>query len=135
MTKNVLTIVLLLFAVSSFSQTRELTLKLRGVYDAEISLIPFNGVGYNTPLKKYNGVKNGEQVRFSVSDSLLSRFKYRAKAEDHLSPTELQLFLDKEDIPCTCGDMVKPVGFEDFARAVKTLGIFRPLINQPPGNK
>ncbi len=31
--------------------------------------------------------------------------------------------------------VVKPVGFEDFARAVKTLGIFWALINQPPGNK
>ena len=92
-------------------------------------------MGDNTLLKKYNGVKNGEQVRFSVSDSLLSRFKYRAKAEDHPYLTELQLFLNKEDIPCTCGDMVKSVGFEDFARAVKTLGIFWALINQLPGNK
>ena len=31
--------------------------------------------------------------------------------------------------------VVKPVGFDDFARAVKTLGIFWALINQPPGNK
>jgi len=76
---------------------------MRGVYDAEISVSPFNGVRFSVPINKYEAVKSGSEVQFLVPDSLLPgefllRFNYRANAEDHPYPSELQLFLNKEDI-------------------------------------
>ncbi len=103
MRKNVFTILLILFAVNSFAQTRQLNVNVRGVYDAEISLSPFNGVRFSVPINKYEAVKSGSEVQFLVPDSLLPgefllRFNYRANAEDHPYPSELQLFLNKENI-------------------------------------
>ena len=102
MRRNIVTIVLLLFAICSFSQQRNLTVKLRNVYNAEVCSSPFNGVRFSVPLQKYEAVRSGGELQFSVPDSLLQgeflfRVKYRAKAEDHPYPSGLQLFLNTEN--------------------------------------
>ncbi len=84
-------------------EKRTLTVKLRGVYESKITLSPFNGVRVSYPVDVKRDIKNGGQVVFAVPDSLLPgefllRFDYRAKEGDNPYPSEVQLYLNKENI-------------------------------------
>ena len=84
-------------------EKRTLTVKLRGVYESKITLSPFNGVRVSLPIAVERGVKNGGKIFFTVPDSLLPgefllRFDYRAKEGDNPYPSEVRLYLNKEDI-------------------------------------
>jgi hypothetical protein len=96
-------VLLILPHVMGYAATRTLSIKLRGVYDSKITLTPFDGVRFATPLAVVPGIKNGGETRFSVPDSLLPgefllRFDYRAKETDSPYPAEVQLYLNREDI-------------------------------------
>ena len=84
-------------------EKRTLTVKMRGVYESKITLSPFNGVRVSHPIAVEKGVKNGDQVIFTLPDSLLPgeflvRFDYKAKETDFPYPSELRLYLNKENI-------------------------------------
>ncbi len=94
---------LLLSPCTKGGEQRTLTVKLRGVYESKITLSPFNGVRVSYPISVKRDIKNGEQVKFAVPDSLLPgefllRFDYRAKEEDNPYPSEVRLYLNKENI-------------------------------------
>ena len=95
--------VLLLVQVTGYAAARSLTVKLRGVYDSKITLTPFDGVRFATPLAVVSTVKAGGETQFIVPDSLLPcefliRFDYRGKETDTPYPSELQLYLNRENI-------------------------------------
>jgi len=94
---------LMLSHATGYAAPRTLTVKLRCVYDSKITLTPFNGVRFATPLAVVPGVKAGGETQFTVPDSLLPgefliRFDYRAKLSDSPYPAELQLYLNRENI-------------------------------------
>lgn len=85
------------------AQTRKLTINLRGVYESKITLSPFNGVRVEKALGATDVVKPGDVVDFDIPVSnlpgeFLIRFDYRAKESDSPYPSELQLYINKEDI-------------------------------------
>lgn len=96
-------ICVLLLHTSLHAAPRKLSIKLRGVYDSKITLTPFDGLRFATPLTVVPDVKNGGEAQFSIPESLLPgefliRFDYRAKETDTPYPAELQLYLNREDI-------------------------------------
>lgn len=91
------------FWVVAQTPTRKLTVKLRGVYDAKITLTAFDGVAYSRPMKEVPEVMPGQTVGFELPTGqlpgeFLLRFDYRAKAEDYPYPAELPLYINREDI-------------------------------------
>ena len=101
-----LSIVLLVFlhlASNAYSDgVRSLVVKLRGVYDSKVILIPFDGTGFSKPISEATLIPK-DSVAFLVPENLLPgefllHFDYRAKAADSPEPVELQLFLNKENI-------------------------------------
>jgi hypothetical protein len=106
-TKLIFTAVLALLMVTNIAaqtaNTRKLSIKLRGVYDAKITLSPFNGVRVEKSLGEASGIKAGDAVDFDIPvqylpGEFLIRFDYRAKEADTPYPAELQLYINKEDI-------------------------------------
>jgi len=98
-----LVLMLVLARLDGSAAPRNLTVKLRGVYDSKITLTPFNGIQFALPLTVVPGVKNGGETHFAIPDSLLPgefliRFDYRAKETDSPYPAELQLYINREDI-------------------------------------
>lgn len=99
----VMAAMLLLAHYSGYAQTRKLTIKLRGVYESKITLSPFNGVRVEKALGVTDGVKPGDMVDFDIPVSnlpgeFLIRFDYKAKQTDAPYPSELQLYINKENI-------------------------------------
>jgi len=93
----------LFYCISAFgNDSRTLTIRLKGVAGAKISLVPFNGFSFATPI--YTGeMKHGEQVSFPVDATFLPgefvlRFNYQLKDADTPRPAELPLILNKQDI-------------------------------------
>ena len=89
--------------IDGWSYEKQLKVHLRGVYDAKITITPFNGVKVARPLRVFNGVKSGETVQTDIPGELLPgefllRFDYRKKETDNSYPSELQLYLNNEDI-------------------------------------
>jgi len=102
-TQFLLWVVLMLAHATGYASPVKISIKLRGVYDSKITLTPFDGVRFASPLAVVPGIKNGGETRFSVPDSLLPgefllRFDYRAKETDSPYPAEVQLYLNREDI-------------------------------------
>jgi len=96
-------LLLVLLQIVCHAEPRHLSIKLRGVYDSKITLTPFDGVRFALPLTVASGVKTGEETHFVIPDSLLPgefliRFDYRAKETDTPYPSELQLYINSEDI-------------------------------------
>ncbi|MBV5281086.1 MAG: thioredoxin family protein [Paludibacter sp.] len=86
-----------------YAAPRNLSIKLRGVYDSKITLTPFDGLRFASPLAVVPDVKNGGEAHFEVPESMLPgefliRFDYRAKKSDAPYPAELQLYINREDI-------------------------------------
>ena len=141
----------MLVCTSMYASPRTLTVKLRGVYDSKITLTPFDGLRFGSPLTVAPGVKAGSEVQFVVPDSLLPgefliRFDYRAKETDTPYPSELSLYLNREDIHVYAhplylrGDSLRLVGDREnkawFAFSGKCeqqrqqLGLLRQLLEQ-----
>jgi hypothetical protein len=106
-TKLIFTAVLALLMVTNIAaqtaNTRKLSVKLRGVYDAKITLSPFNGVRVEKSLGEASGIQAGDAVDFDIPvqylpGEFLIRFDYRIKEADTPYPAELQLYINKEDI-------------------------------------
>lgn len=98
-----LTFFILLAQKSVAEETRKITVNLRGVYDSKITITPFNGVRFALPLSVVPEVKAGNNAIFEIPNNLLPgeflfRFDYRAKESDHPYPSELQLYINREDI-------------------------------------
>lgn len=147
----VLATLLMLVHMSCYAAPRNLTVKLRGVYDSKITLTPFDGVRFALPLSVVPEVKNGSETQFSIPDSLLPgefliRFDYRAKETDTPYPSELQLYINKENITVDAnplslrGDSLRLEGDREnkawFAFASKSgqqlqqIGLLRQLLEQ-----
>lgn len=95
--------VLLLASFDGYAQTRKLTINLKGVYESKIILLPFNGVRVEKALRVADSVKPGDVVDFDIPVSnlpgeFLIRFDYKAKETDSPYPSELQLYINKENI-------------------------------------
>ena len=94
---------LLLVQLAGQAQTRKLIVKLRGVYESKITLSPFNGVRMERAIGVTDSVKSGNVVDFDIPVSklpgeFLLRFDYKAKETDSPYPSELQLYINKENI-------------------------------------
>lgn len=92
-----------LVGVVSNAAPVKLNIKLRGVYDSKITLTPYDGIRFASPLTVMEGVKSGGEANFVVPDSLLPgefliRFDYRGKETDAPYPAEMQLYLNREDV-------------------------------------
>ncbi|MBL4830260.1 MAG: redoxin domain-containing protein [Aliivibrio sp.] len=85
------------------AQQRKLKIELRGVYDSNITLTPFNGIRFAQPLIELKNVKAKQSVLLNIHDSLLPgefliTYNYRKLHTDQPYPAEQQLYLNKEDI-------------------------------------
>jgi len=137
--------------ISCNATPRKLSIHMRGVYDSKITLTPFDGLRFGSPLTIAPGVKAGTEVQFVVPDSLLPgefliRFDYRAKETDTPYPTELPLYLNREDIHIYAhplylrGDSLRIVGDRENKAWVafsgkceqqrQQLGLLRQLLEQ-----
>jgi len=103
----ILTAVLAVFVLTAnlagATEIRKLTIKLRGVYESKITLSPFNGVRVAKALSEISGVTSGDAVDFDIPVSnlpgeFLIRFDYKAKETDSPYPSELQLYINNENI-------------------------------------
>ncbi|MFP4473507.1 MAG: hypothetical protein ACLFPX_06535 [Candidatus Omnitrophota bacterium] len=89
-------------------EARRVSVEIEGVYDANVLVIPFNGVKaeHDNPLDEAPGVKSGETAELAVpADQLpgefVLRINYRAKEEDYPYPAERIIFLNDQDIELT----------------------------------
>jgi hypothetical protein len=103
----ILTAVLAVLMVSAqlagVAQTRKISVKFRGVYDSKITLSPFNGVQVAKPIGEVKDIMPGDVVDFDIPaqylpGEFLIRFDYRAKKEDAPYPSEIQLYINQENI-------------------------------------
>ncbi|PXY01665.1 hypothetical protein DF185_09360 [Marinifilum breve] len=98
---KILYLIMLTLPLGGFAQ-QQVKVKLKGVYDSRITLSPQNGMDFSRPIKEYEGVKKGQQVLFTVPDSLLPgefnlEFRSRLTSKDNPYPSRLSLFLNKKD--------------------------------------
>lgn len=99
----VLAVLMLGCQLANATETRKLSIQLRGVYDSKITLSPFNGVRVAKALGEVSGVLAGDVVDFDIPvanlpGEFLIRFDYRAKPADTPYPSELHLYLNNESI-------------------------------------
>ncbi|MBI5873243.1 MAG: redoxin domain-containing protein [Candidatus Omnitrophica bacterium] len=87
---------------------RTIRVHLQEVFDAKVSVIPFNGLKavYANPIGEVSGVKNGETATFKIPaeylpGEFLLRLDYRAKETDAPYPAERNIFINKQDIELT----------------------------------
>lgn len=93
-------------SIVSFGQStkdRIVKIRLRGVFDADISLTPFNGLKALTPIAEVKGVKNNETSTLFIPEKYLPgefvlRINYRAKESDSPYPSERYIYVYKQDI-------------------------------------
>jgi len=144
-------LILLVVQVSVFGTPRKLAVKLKGVYDSKITLTPFDGVRFASPLAVAREVKAGGEVQFVVPDSLLPgefliSFDYRSKETDSPYPSELQLYMNRENINVEAnplflhGDSLRFVGDRENSAWLafmnkseqqrRQLGLLRQLLEQ-----
>lgn len=109
---NVGVIVWAVFAsVSAFGRStsgqdtneRHLTVHLQGVFNAKVSLIPFEGPKAINTIAEVSGVKNGETAIIKIPAQYLPgefvlRIDYRTKEADFPYPAERNLYINKQDI-------------------------------------
>ena len=93
----------LVLALSVGAQTRKVSIDLRGVYDAKVSVTPFFGTHLADPVIKDVQLVNKGRLEVQIPVALLPgeflfRFDYRAKASDQPYPAELSLFVNRDDI-------------------------------------
>ena len=97
-------IAFLLLAVNvCIAGERTVIIHLRGVYNSEIKLIPFDGLQYDFPVKERTGVKAGDTVKFIIPEKMLPgeflfRFGYLTKSGEQPRPAGLNLMIYNEDI-------------------------------------
>lgn len=84
---------------------RRLTVHLQGVFEAKVSLIPFEGLKavYSKPVGEVSNVKSGGTVTIEIPPRYLPgefvlRIDYRVKEADHPYPAEKNIFINKQDI-------------------------------------
>ena len=94
-------------SVSVFGQPsateRHLKVHLISVFDAKISLTPFNGLKAINPIFTIEHIKNAGTVTIDIPAQFLPgefvlRFDYRAKEIDNPYPSEKYIFIYKQDI-------------------------------------
>ena len=85
-----------------------LTVHLEGVFEAKVSLIPFEGLKaiYQNPVAEVSGVKNGESATLKIPAQYLPgefvlRIDYRAKETDSPYPAERVIYINKQNIELT----------------------------------
>lgn len=79
----------------------QLTVQLRGVYDAKVSVSAYGNGKYQAPFSEIPDVK--EKVQISIPEEhlpgqFLLRMDYRKKAEDQPYPAEFVFFMNKHDL-------------------------------------
>ena len=84
---------------------RRLTVHLQGVFEAKVSLIPFEGLKavYSEPVGEVSDVKNGETAAIEVPAQYLPgefvlRIDYRVKEADNPYPAERIIYINKQDV-------------------------------------
>jgi len=84
---------------------RRLTVYLRGVFEAKVSLIPFEGLKavYSKPVGEVSDVKNDETAVIEVPAQYLPgefvlRIDYRVKEADNPYPAERIIYINKQDV-------------------------------------
>jgi len=82
---------------------RQLTVHLQGVFDAKVSLIPFEGLKAINPIAEVPGVKDGKLVKIAIPakylpGEFLLRLDYRVKETDSPYPAERSIYINKQDV-------------------------------------
>ena len=82
---------------------RLLTVGIKDVFDAKVSLTPFEGLKAINPIAEVLDVKNGETAVLKIParylpGEFLIRIDYRAKVADSPYPSERTIFVNKQDI-------------------------------------
>jgi len=85
-----------------------LTVHIEGVFDAKVSLIPFDGLkaNYLNPVTEVPDVKNGQTATIKIAGQYLPgefvlRIDYRAKEADSPYPAERIIYINQQDIELT----------------------------------
>ena len=86
-------------------QARQITVYPREIFDAKVSLIPFDGLkaDYQNPIAEIFSVKNNEAAVVKVPaqylpGEFLLRIDYRAKEQDRPYPAERIIYINEQDI-------------------------------------
>lgn len=82
---------------------RRLTVHLEGVFDAKVTLFPFEGLKAINPIAQVPGVKNGESTTIKIPAEFLPgefllRLDYRGKEAGHPYPAERSIYINNQDI-------------------------------------
>ena len=97
-------------------ESTKLTIRLRGVFDSNVSLSRYNGSRYSEPIKTLTGVTGLAEFSVSKKDlpgQFLIRMDYRKTKEDKPYPSELIFFLNRENIELGINPL-SPVGDSIF---------------------
>lgn len=79
----------------------ELNINIRGVYSSGVSLRPFEGYKYGEPVGQIIDVKKNATIEIPntlLPRQFLLRMDFRAKPTDHPYPSELVIYINKQDI-------------------------------------
>jgi thiol-disulfide isomerase/thioredoxin len=95
-------------ALGQDTKDRRLIVHLQEVFDAKVSVIPFNGLKavYANPIGEAAGVKNGGTAMIKIPSEYLPgefllRLDYRAKETDPPYPAERSVFINTQDVELT----------------------------------
>lgn len=85
------------------ASARRLTVHLRGVFSAKVSLISFNGLKAVNPIAEVSNVLNGETAAIKIPAQYLPgefvlRIDYRAKEADSPYPAERVIYINDQDV-------------------------------------
>ena len=96
--------ILLVFAPAMQGKSQEsrlFKLNIRGVYDAKVSLTPYEDGRYNQAIQEIPGVKGSAEINVPgkyLPGQFLLRMDYRQKSEDQPYPAEFVFFMNREDL-------------------------------------
>jgi REP element-mobilizing transposase RayT/thiol-disulfide isomerase/thioredoxin len=94
--------------------SRRLIIDLQGIFDAKVSLMPFEGARPAKPIAEAPNVKGNERITVKIPDQYLPgefilRIDYRAKETDRPYPAERNIYVNKQDVEVA----VNPFGMDN----------------------
>ncbi len=112
-TKIYLTLFLLILTISCQSQDTQdktVSVHLRGVPVANISLMPLTGVSAYKPIKVYDQIKGGQSVVFSINKNMIPgdfrlQFEYIDLKSGQPTSSEQRVFVNKQNVSLNINPM------------------------------
>lgn len=102
-----ITIFLLVYGLAIMKTTAQadhsIVIQLSGIYNSQLSLIPFDGRTFSSPIETRKDIKEGESVELNIPKHLIPgefifRFQYRLTTDDEIKTAQKQVIIGEENM-------------------------------------